>query len=81
MTVLITPLTGFLGSGKTTLLNHALPGPMVTRAVVVSAVDGEHAPRTLARHDEAKKQVVLADDLGITKVDVVGASALCAAPS
>lgn len=46
---------------------------------VVTAVDGEHAPTTLARHDEAKKQVLLADNLIMTKVDVVSASALHAA--
>ena len=46
---------------------------------VVTAVDGEHAPTTLARHDEAKKQVLLADDIIMTKVDVASASALHAA--
>lgn len=46
---------------------------------VVTAVDGEHAPTTLTRHDEAKKQVLLADDLIMTKVDIVSASALHAA--
>jgi G3E family GTPase len=46
---------------------------------VVTALDGEHAPTTLARHDEAKKQVLLADDLIMTKLDVVSASGLQAA--
>jgi G3E family GTPase len=166
MTLPITILTGSLGSGKTTLLNHALRGPMLSRALVVvnelgavpldhllvkevredvllldsgcvccsirgdlvdallaysgaearfdrvfvettgladptpivatlvrhpelsrhyhldavvTAIDGEHAPTTLARHEEARKQVLLADDLIMTKLDIVSASALHAA--
>ncbi|MCU0687260.1 MAG: GTP-binding protein [Polyangiaceae bacterium] len=47
----------------------------------VTAVDGEHAPTTLERHEEAKKQVILADDLIMTKGDVVPASTLQAARS
>jgi G3E family GTPase len=43
---------------------------------VVTAVDAEHGGRTLQRHDEARKQVLLADDIVVTKVDVVGAGAL-----
>ena len=46
---------------------------------VVTAVDGAHAPATLARHVEARKQVLLADDLILTKVDAVSPSELQAA--
>ncbi len=46
---------------------------------VVTAVDGEHAPTTMARHDKAMKQGLLADDLIMTEVDVVSASTFHAA--
>lgn len=62
-----------------TLIRHPELSQHYHLDAVVTAVDGEHAPATLARHDEAKKQVLLADDLILTKVDAVSASALSAA--
>lgn len=64
-----------------TLMGH----PELTRHyhldAVVSAVDSQHAAATLARHDEARKQVLLADDLILTKLDVADAKAVDAARS
>jgi G3E family GTPase len=62
-----------------TLVRHPELSRRYHLDAVVTAVDGERAPATLARHDEAKKQVLLADDLVLTKVDVASASALRAA--
>jgi G3E family GTPase len=63
----------------TTLVRHPELSQRYHLDAVVTAVDAEHAVTTLATHDEAKKQVILADDLVMTKIDVVGASALHAA--
>lgn len=46
---------------------------------IVTAVDAEHGVQTLARHDEARKQVVLADDLVLTKVDTASPDAMASA--
>lgn len=43
---------------------------------ILTAVDAEHGERTLSGHDEAEKQVVLADDLIITKVDQASSAAI-----
>ncbi len=57
-----------------TLVRHS----EVTRSyhldAVVTAVDSEHAAKTLVRHEEAAKQVLLADDLVFTKLDLVSSS-------
>ncbi len=48
---------------------------------IVTAVDGQHATGTLERHAEAQKQVLLADDLILTKADAATVDALHAARS
>ena len=57
-----------------TLVRHPELARRYHLDAVVCAVDGQHGPRTLDRHDEARKQVLLADDLVVTKADIAGAS-------
>jgi len=64
-----------------TLVRHPELSRYYHLDAIVTAVDGENAPATLERHDEARKQVLLADDLVLTKIDVATASALHAARS
>jgi G3E family GTPase len=46
--------------------------------VVVTVVDAEAGPDTLARSAEARKQVILADRLVVTKTDIAGTNAAAA---
>ena len=59
-----------------TLVRH----PELTRFfhldAVVTAIDAEHGATSLRRHEEAAKQVALADDLVFTKLDKVDAELL-----
>lgn len=42
---------------------------------IVTAVDSEHGPPTLLRHEEARKQLLLADDVILTKTDAASPDA------
>lgn len=64
-----TPLVG-------TILRHPELSRHYHLAAVVAVVDAERSPTNLARHDEAAKQVLLADDLIVTKADVASPGAL-----
>ena len=64
-----------------TLVRHRELSQYYHLDAVVTAADSEHAPSTLERHDEARKQVLLADDVVMTKTDVVTAKGLRAARS
>src|SRR6266853_1909018 len=81
----VTIVTGFLGAGKTTLVRRFLSTPEGHgTAVVINALGGEfHLELLLAMIDavagldtlawsaEARKQVILADRLVVSKADLV----------
>ncbi|KYG06900.1 hypothetical protein BE21_32215 [Sorangium cellulosum] len=62
-----------------TLVRHPELSRRYHLDAVITAVDGEQGASTLERHDEAAKQVILADDLVLTKVDRASMSALAEA--
>lgn len=59
-----------------TLVRHPELSRYYHLDAVVTALDGELASTTLARHEEARKQVALADDIIFTKVDLAGPAQL-----
>jgi len=67
-------------AGPTPIVATLLRHPELTRHyhldAVLTAVDGELGASTLQRHDEAAKQVLIADDLILTKVDRASVAAL-----
>jgi len=52
------------------LLNNPLVAPLFRLDAVVTTVDAAHAAAQLAAHDEAAKQVAVADRLLLTKLDL-----------
>jgi G3E family GTPase len=60
----------------TTLVRHPDLTPYFHLDALVTAVDVEHGAATLERHDEAAKQVALADDIVFTKLDAIDAAQL-----
>src|SRR5690606_37106157 len=58
-----------------TLVRHSKLTEHYHLDAIVTAVDSEHGPTTLLRHEEAKKQVLLADDIILTKADAVSPDA------
>ena len=59
-----------------TLVRHPTLAPRFHLDAILTAVDAEHGERTLSQHDEAEKQVLLADDLIVTKVDRASSAAV-----
>ncbi len=55
-----------------TLVRHPELAEHYYLDAVLTTVDADCGPSTLARHAEARKQVILADDLIMTKADLVG---------
>jgi G3E family GTPase len=58
------------------LLNNALVSHFVRLDAVVATVDAVHAARQLDEHEEAAKQIAVADRLLLTKTDIADASAI-----
>jgi G3E family GTPase len=61
-----------------TIIRHPALSRHYHLDALVTAVDAEQGAATLARYDEARKQLLLADDVVLTKLDRAEASSLAA---